>query len=290
MQVEKDNISGQQTTGHEWDGIKELNTPVPKSVIWVYALSIVFTLAVWLLYPSVPFGPDYFRGLIGTTSRETILEQVETAEATRAAFGQELVDRDLYALAADADVRARHEAAAAVLFNDNCAACHGTDLKGQMNFPNLLDDAWLFSDDPEQIELILRYGINAAHDETQYSIMPAFGHDGILERAAIRDATEYVLFLSGADHERDAAARGAEVYASECADCHGENGQGNGIGAPNLTDGFWLYGGDRDAIYDSLNKGRAGVMPFWEGRLSDAEIRKLVLYLQWSRANGKDGD
>ena len=141
MQVEKDPFSGQETTGHEWDGIKELNTPVPKPAVWAYIIAIVIALLGWLLYPSVPLGTDYFRGLWGTTSRATVLEKLEEAETKRTAFESELVDGDLYELAENDDVRKRHEASAAVLFNDNCAACHGTDLKGQRNFPNLVDDA-----------------------------------------------------------------------------------------------------------------------------------------------------
>lgn len=290
MQIEKDKVSGQETTGHEWDGIKELNTPVPKPAIWAYAISIVIALIGWLLYPSIPFGSDYFRGLVGTTSRETVLAKVDTAETTRLAFHLDLLDGDLYDLVDDDEVRQRHEAAAVVLFNDNCAACHGTNLQGQTNFPNLVDEAWLFYNDLDEIEWTIRYGINAAHDDTRYSEMPAFGRDEMLERDAISDVTEFVLSLSGADHNLEAAARGSEVFAADCSGCHGENAEGIGIGAPNLADDFWIYGGSREAILETLNHGRAGVMPAWDQRLTDAEIRKLVLYLHWSRENGKDGD
>ena len=290
MQVERDAVTGLDTTGHEWDGIKELDRPVPRPVVWIYLIAIVGTLVWWVLYPSIPFVSDYYRGIMGTTSRETVLDRLDAAEVTRVAFEQELIDRDLNDLVADAGVRERHEAAAAVLFNDNCAACHGTDLQGQPNFPNLVDDAWLYSDDLDDIVLTLRYGINDAHEESRYNEMLAYGRERLLDDAQMSDVTEFVLSLSGADHDSDAASRGAEVYASECTTCHGDGGAGLGDGAPNLTDDYWIYGGTREAILDVLYDGRLGHMPAWEDRLSEAEIRKLALYLQWSRENGKDGD
>lgn len=290
MPVEKDPFSGQETTGHEWDGIKELNTPIPKPTIWAYGIAIGIALLGWVLYPSIPLGTDYFRGLWGTTSRATVVKKLEEAEIKRTAFESELVEGDLYELVDNTDVRNRHQAAAAVLFNDNCAACHGTDLKGQRNFPNLIDESWLFYDDLDEIEWTLRYGINAQHDDTRYSQMPAFGRDQLLESDAINDVTEFVLLLSSKDHLAQAAARGEDIFMTECAGCHGDDGAGIGIGAPNLTDQFWIYGGTRENIQDTLYFGRAGHMPHWDGRLSDAEIKKLVLYLQWSRDNGKNRD
>lgn len=292
MPIEKDNVSGQETTGHEWDGIKELNTPLPKVLLWAYAITIIVALAGWLLYPSVPFGTDYFRGLLGTTSRVSVLEEVKIAQARRNSFEREIIVGDIYALVENSDIRMRHESAAEVLFNDNCAACHGADLQGQHNFPNLVDDSWLFYDDVvgndlDEIEQTIRYGINDQHDDARYNEMSAYGRDQLLERDAIRDVAEFVLSLSGATHDKPAAERGAEVFALNCVSCHGEDGKGIGIGAPDLTDSFWLYGGDKSSILDVLDHGRAGHMPAFDSRLGDAEIRKLVLYLQWKREDAK---
>lgn len=290
MQIEHDEISGQSTTGHEWDGIKELNTPVPRTAIWAYVITSLIALGGWVLYPSVPLGTDYFRGLLGTTSRETVLVSVENAKAVRNQSNKALLEGDLYELATDSAMRAQHEASAKVLFDDNCAVCHGRDLKGQTGFPNLADQSWLFGDDLEETEWTIRYGINAGHDETRFSEMPAFGRDGMLEKLDIVNVTEFILALSGQDHDAGLAASGAEVFANECAGCHGEGGEGVGIGAPDLTDEFWIYGGSRVAVLETLKNGRAGHMPSWEKRLTDAEIRKLVLYLNWSREHGEDRD
>ena len=290
MQVEHDEVSGRSTTGHEWDGIKELDNPVPRPAIWAYVITTLIALGGWLLYPSVPLGTDFFRGLLGTTSRAKVLESVEEAQLVRLTGDTVLVEGDLYELAADPAIRSQTEAAARVLFDDNCAACHGRDLKGQTGFPNLVDGSWLFGDDLDEVEWTVRYGINAGHDETRYNEMPAFGRDGLLERPDIETVTEFVLSLSGAEHDFSLAKKGDEVFASECSGCHGDGGQGVGIGAPDLTDPFWIYGGSRDAIFETLKNGRAGHMPSWETRLTDAEIRKLVLYLNWSRGNGENRD
>jgi cytochrome c oxidase cbb3-type subunit 3 len=289
MAIEKDKVSGQRTTGHEWDGIKELDTPTPKVVIWAYVLSAIFVLAGWALYPSIPFKSDFFRGYIGVTSRDRVLEEVRTNTELKNAFEQELLYRNLTDLVNDPDVQARHEAAAAVLFVDNCAVCHGRDLKGQRGFPNLTDHAWLFGSDLDEIEKTIRYGINALHDETRISNMPAFGRDEILDRDALVEVTEFVLSLSGTSHDRELANSGAAIFAENCSSCHGEIGDGIvDLGAPNLRDDVWIYDSSRQGIGEVLYQGGAGVMPAWDGRLTDAEIRKLVLYLNWSRGNGKD--
>jgi cytochrome c oxidase cbb3-type subunit 3 len=289
MPVERDKISGQPTTGHEWDGIKELNTPLPKILIWAYILTGIFVLAGWILYPSIPFKSDFFRGITGVTSRDRILEEVRTSTELRDAFERELIVRDLADLARDKQVRDRHEMAAAVLFEDNCAACHGRDLKGQTGFPNLTDSASLFDDSLEEVEATIRYGINSSSDQTRISQMPAFGRDQLLDRDALIQVTEFTLSLSGADHDRGLAALGAPVYEENCASCHGNFGEGiTDLGAPNLRDDAWIYESSRKGIAEIIYRGPAGVMPSWEGRLTDAEIRKLVLYIEWIKGDGKN--
>lgn len=287
MPVEFDEVSGQNTTGHEWDGIKELSTPIPKVTLWAYGLSIVVALTGWLLYPSIPLGDDFFRGVTGANSRESVLREVDQASRHRSESEQPVIEFDYAQLLADPSVRRNQETAAAVLFEDNCAACHGRDLKGQIGFPNLLDQAWLFDGSPEEIEQTIRFGINDTHDETRYGEMPAFGRDEMLASDEIDVLVEYVLSVSGQPHDTKLAVGGPELYAENCSGCHGENAEGIGIGAPNLRDSTWIYGGTREAIVRTIYDGRAGVMPNWDGRLSDAEIRKLVLYLKWS---GEDGE
>ena len=290
MKPELDPVSGQHTTGHEWNGIKELDTPMPRSFhIWLW-LSIAVCVVMWVLYPSFPSVTDYAKGLLGYSSRTEVAERVAEGVALRAESFAPFETQDVATLSEDPTLRARFEPEIAVLYRDNCAVCHGRDAKGQPGFPDLTDDHWLWSGAPEEIEYTLTAGINTNHDDTRFAEMPAFGRDGLLEKAEIADAVDYVLSLSGRDHDAAAAARGAAVFEENCAACHAEGGVG-GIesGAPSLTDAAWIYGGDRISVATSVKQGRAGVMPFWSGRLTEAEIRKLTLYVIWAgEDNGRN--
>lgn len=287
MAVERDEVSGQNTTGHEWDGIKELDTPIPKPAIWAYGLTSLFAVFYWLLYPAWPYVTDFTRGLLDYSSRATVIASVAEANAARTTADQVLLDGDLATLAKDPAIRAAHEAGASILYLDNCAVCHGRDLKGQAGFPNLTDEHWLWSGEVEEIATTLRYGVNTGHDNERFAEMPAFGALQMLERADIEAVVEYVLSLSG--HERDAelSAIGAPIFEENCSSCHGEAGVGGlEIGAPSLVDDQWIYGGDPDAILETIWTGRKGVMPFWVDRLSDIDIRKLALYVHWNGDGG----
>ena len=288
MKPELDEISGQQTTGHEWNGIKELTTPMPKAFsIWLW-LSIAVAVLLWLLYPAWPYVTHYTGGILGYSSRITVTEQVEVGRAHRAETFAPYETMEVAALAEMPELRETYEPAVSVLFRDNCAACHGRDAVGQINFPNLTDDHWLWSGTPEEIEYTLQVGINSSHDDTRYAEMPAFGRDEMLETPEISDVIEYVLQISGQDHDTAKAQAGATVFVDNCESCHNVDGVG-GLenGAPNLTDSAWIYGGDRTAIAATLQNGRAGVMPHWSDRLSASEIRQLTLYLLWA---GQDGN
>ncbi len=288
MSINTDPVTGQPTTGHEWDGITELDRPVSRPTLWAYGVTILFTIGAWILYPSLPYGTDYFRGLIGTTSRGVVLAELTTGQALRDDFLAEILERPLADLAADSAAKNRYFATAGVLFDDNCAACHGGDLRGQFGFPNLVDAAWLYPGTPENIEQTIRFGINAAHDDTRYGEMPAFGREELLARAELRQVAEFVVSLSGGSggaHDAEIASLGAPIFAENCASCHGDDGAGLGQGAPDLTDNAWIYGGDVDAIIETLHQGRSGYMPAWEARLSDAEIRLLTLFILWQRSD-----
>lgn len=282
MEIEHDPVSGRHTTGHEWDGIKELDTPVPWPARLALILTILFAMGYWVFYPAWPYLSDFSRGLIGYSSRDAVLQAVAEADDHRWEGEAELFDRDLEDLVADPAVRTRHEAAAAVLARDNCIMCHGRSLEGQPGFPNLTDGTWLWSGTVAEIEWTILYGINSDHDEERGGEMPAFGDMEMLEAEDIRAVSDYVLSLSAQDHDADLARLGAEVFEYDCSGCHGEDGAGGlETGAPDLTDGFWIYGGDRAAIQATVTHGRRGVMPAWEDRLSPAEIRKLALYVYW---------
>ncbi len=283
---ERDPVSGTELTGHEWDGIKEMDTPVPWASRWALWASIAVSVLFWLLYPSFPLVSGYAKGLLGYSTRAEVAAAVDQAEAERAQAFAPFQSEDIAALAADPALKARYGQAIGKLYADNCAACHTAGLTGQAGFPDLKDGHWLWSGSPEEVEYSIRYGINAAHDDTRSAQMLAFGADGMLDKAEVKEAVEFVLSLSGQAHNAELAEAGRAVFEDHCAACHGDDGRGGyENGAPDLGDDRWIYGGSRGDIYRSVYYGRMGVMPAWAGRLSDAEIRMLTLYVLW---NGND--
>lgn len=282
MALERDPISGRETTGHEWDGITELNTPVPTLVKWFYGLTIAFTLLYWVLYPALPGIGDFTRGVLEYSTRADTIARVDRAAAERSDFERMLLAGDPEDLVVDQNLRDLISESTAILYRDNCAACHGTTLKGQVGFPNLTDDHWLWSGSVAEIESVIRYGINSGHDEERIAEMLAFGQQQMLDRSQIKDVVQYVLALTGQDHATDPAKRGEGIFLENCASCHGESGEGGlEVGAPSLIDDQWIYGSGENAIFRTVWDGRKGVMPAWEGRLSDADIRKLALFVKW---------
>lgn len=286
---EKDPVTGTELTGHEWDGITELDTPVPWAARWALWLSIAIAALFWVFYPSFPLVTVYAKGLLGYSSRVEVSRLLTEADAERAANFAPFAKEDAAALAEDPTLEARYSGSISKLYADNCAACHRVDLAGQTGFPNLRDGHWLWSGAPEEIEYTIRHGINAADEDTRSSQMLAFGTDRMLDRQQIDDVTEFVLSLSGTDHDTVAAGRGQPVFAENCAGCHGDDGRGGqASGAPDLGDAQWIYGGRRDDIHESIYRGRQGVMPAWNNRLDDAQIRMLTLYLLWQADNAGD--
>jgi cytochrome c oxidase cbb3-type subunit 3 len=163
------------------------------------------------------------------------------------------------------------------VFGDNCAACHGSAAQGSPGYPNLADDDWLWGGTLDEIHTTIQHGIRAGDDDTRESDMPAFGHEDVLENAEIEQVVEYVMSLSGSG---DAKAADQEIFADNCAACHGDDGKGlPEVGAPNLTDAIWLYGGSREAVTETVTASRHGVMPAWSGVLDDAQIKQLALYV-----------
>lgn len=280
---EKDPVSGTDLTGHEWDGIEELDTPVP----WAARLALWGSIGVaalyWVFYPSFPAVRDYAKGVLGYSSRLEVTASLEQAEAARAQSFAPFQSEDIEALAADHSLEERYGVAISKLYEDNCAACHTAELTGQPGFPNLADPHWLWSSSPEEIEYTIRYGINAAHDDSRSAQMLAFGADEMLEKPQVKEVVEYVLALSGQDHDAALAEAGNLIFEENCAACHGDDGRGGyENGAPDLGDDQWIYGRTREDIYHSVFYGRQGVMPAWEGRLTEAQIRMLALYLLWN--------
>ena len=268
------------TTGHEWDGIRELNNPLPRWWLWIFYACCIWAVGYWLLMPAWPGINGYTRGLLGHSQRADVVEAVDGLRAMRADNVARLMVADLAAIEADPELLQFARAAGASAFGDNCATCHGSGAQGFPGYPNLNDDVWLWGGTLEDIQHTLTVGIRSVHPDTRLSMMPAFGRDGLLDRAQITDMTEYVVHLSGGEADAEAVARAAPVYAEQCGICHGDTGKGDREqGAPDLTDGNWLYGGSRAAIRAQIWDGRGGIMPFWESRLDAPTIKALAVYV-----------
>lgn len=281
----KDELSGIETTGHVWDGIRELNNPLPKWWIYTFYATIIWSVLYWIVMPAWPVlwtgGWTYTSGLLGYSQRSVVTDQIAEIELGRADYLREIAQTPLDEIRQSPELMDVALAGGAAAFGDNCAPCHGSGAQGFVGFPNLNDDEWLWGGSVEDIHTTILYGIRwEADDETRVGDMPRFLVDELLDRDQIADVTEYVLSLTGRGEDDEAVARGAEVYAQQCVICHMEDGTGNReLGSPNLTDAIWLYGSDRAGIYDSIAYARNGVMPAWRGRLDPGTIKELALYV-----------
>lgn len=277
----RDPLTGHETTGHEWDGITELNTRVPRSIWFFVFVTHLWALILWFLLPTWPLITTYTKGILGIDQRDEVQESIVVANAARADWTDRVDALPVADILEDGELMARVTNTAHQLFGDNCAGCHGTAATGGPGFPSLADDDWLWGGDPDTMMETLRVGVNAGHPDTRVSQMLAFGRDGILGREEIRTVVDYVRSLSGAAIPAERAAAGAEIYAANCASCHGEDGRGSTeLGAPNLTDDIWIYGGDAASLFTTVHDGRQGWMPTWEGRLTETERKILTVYLQ----------
>jgi cytochrome c oxidase cbb3-type subunit III len=278
---ERDPLTGHATTGHEWDGITELNTRVPRAIWWFIGITHLWALIYWILMPSWPLVTTYTKGLLGYDEQEQVERQVVEAQFERSAWSRAIEEMPIEQVRADPALMRVVDETAPALFGDNCAVCHGADAAGGPGFPSLVDDAWLWGGDADTILETLRVGINAGHPDTRTAQMLAFGRDGVLTRDDIRTLVGYVRSLSGADAPEEVRAAGAQLFADNCASCHGGDGGGSTeLGAPDLTDAFWIYGGGDAAIFETIFHGRQGWMPAWENRMGLAERKILTIYIQ----------
>lgn len=281
---ERDPHTGYLTTGHEWNGIKELNSPVPRPVYFFLIATALFSVGYWILMPAWPVGTTFTKGLLGIDQQTSVQADLDEAAALRKAWSSQIEAKSYADIRRDAELMRVVRQTGRTLFRDNCAACHGQDAQGGNGYPALTAGSWLWGGDPETVAETIRVGINSAHKDSRISQMMAFGRDGILKRNEVEDVVAYVRSLSDANAVRDTPASridaGKAVYAANCASCHGDDGKGKSeLGAPDLTDRTWIYGGDLQTLYSTIWNGRQGKMPSWEERLSPIDRKILAIYL-----------
>lgn len=278
-----DAVTGVSTTGHEWDGIRELNNPLPRWWLWTFYACIVWAVAYWVVYPAWPLVSGYTSGVLGWKSRDAVEVQLADLRTQRGAFAEKLQQASLAEIEASPELLSFARAQGRAAFGDNCAPCHGSGAAGSVGYPNLNDDDWMWGGSLEQIHQTLLHGIRSTDADAHVGDMPAFGRDAMLPRPDIVAAADYVRSLSNLPVPAGVTpdlAKGKEVFEANCAACHGADGKGNiELGAPNLTDGIWLYGSGRDAVIASITNGRAGIMPAWGGRLDPTTIKALTVYV-----------
>lgn len=267
------------TTGHSYDGIEELNTPLPRWWLWTLYITIVWAVLYTIAYPAWPLVSSATSGLLGFSTRGQVAEEIARVEAANSELNTQLASIDLTQLKDNGPLQQYAVSAGASVFANNCSQCHGSGAAGSVGYPNLLDDDWLWGGDINAIATTVRHGIRNEQDpDARYSQMPAFGE--ILEPGDIPALVAYVQSLSGLDHDAGLIDKGSALFVENCTACHGETGMGDREqGAPNLTDSVWLYGSSDAALTETITNARFGVMPPWTPRLSDAQINAVAAYV-----------
>jgi cytochrome c oxidase cbb3-type subunit III len=277
--IEKDIVAGTDTTGHEWDGLKELNTPLPKWWLYVLYATVIWSAVWFVLYPSVPGITGYFHGILGYSQRGAVNAQVRAVAAQRAEFMDKIKDLSFQEIRKDPQLMAAAQTAGRIAFANNCQPCHGAGGGGQPGYPAVAAGAWIWGGSLDAIQHTITYGIRSGDDKARESQMLRFGVDGILKPEQIQQVADYVMTLYGKPTGRD-ASEGQKLFADNCAVCHGEAGQGDREkGAPRLASRVHLYGDSRDTVVAQINSPRMGVMPAWHTRLDEATIKSLALYV-----------
>ncbi|HYG88055.1 MAG TPA: cytochrome-c oxidase, cbb3-type subunit III [Azospirillum sp.] len=285
--IEKDALSGVETTGHEWDGLKELNNPLPKWWLYIFYVCIAWSIVYYVLYPSWPLGKTYTKGLLGWSMRQELADSMTAAKAGQAKYLTAISAKSVDEIQKDKDLLSFAMAGGRSVFNENCAACHGAGGQGAKGYPTLADDVWLWGGTTADIYKTIQHGIRGDDADTRATVgvgMTAFGKDGILTKEQIDQVADYILSLNKKAADATKAAAGAKVFEENCVACHGDKAQGSlaagiDVGAPPLVQANWIYGGDKASLVETITNGRAGVMPAWAKRLDDATIKQLAVYV-----------
>jgi cytochrome c oxidase cbb3-type subunit III len=276
-----DSVTGTATTGHEWDGIRELNTPLPRWWLWTLYLTIVWAVGYWVVYPAWPLVSSFTTGALGWSSRGEVASELNDLKSLRAPMNTKLAATRLGDIKTDQVLADFTYAQGRASFRENCGPCHGAGGGGAKGYPNLNDNDWLWGGTLEQIQQTIEFGIRSGHQKARESQMPAFGKDKMLKADEIVNVANFVRELARLNTRpgTDLAA-GRKIYADNCAVCHGPDGKGNReLGAPDLTDGIWLFGSDEAAIIEIVTNSRSSVMPAWAGRLDPVTIKALTYYV-----------
>jgi cytochrome c oxidase cbb3-type subunit 3 len=275
-----DTVSGTVTTGHEWDGIKELNTPLPRWWVWLFYATIIWSIGYWVVYPAWPTISGYTTGTFGYSSRAEVASDLAALQNIRGDKAVALARASLNDIERDPALLAFARAQGKAAFGDNCASCHGSSGGGARGFPNLNDDDWIWGGTVEAIHETIEFGIRSGHAKSRENPMPAFGRDNILKPDQIVMLANYVRSLPGLPIRPTDIAAAKKLFADNCAACHGDDAKGKqDMGAPNLADRIWLYGSDEASVIDTIANSRNGVMPAWTGRLDPATIKALAVYV-----------
>ncbi|AMX99058.1 cytochrome-c oxidase, cbb3-type subunit III [Mesorhizobium ciceri] len=274
-----DETSGVPTTGHEWDGIRELNNPLPRWWITIFYVTIVWAIGYTIAYPAWPLLHSATTGVLGYSSRNDVKHELADAEAAKGKYLAAVESKSVWEIVSDDALREFAIAAGSAAFKINCVQCHGSGAQGSKGIPNLNDDDWLWGGKAEQIQQTITHGIRFASDpDTRLSEMPAFGD--IIAADQIAQVSAYVASLSGEVQDASLIEPGAKVFAENCVGCHGDNAKGNKeLGAPDLTDAIWLYGSGEAAIAAQVRAPKQGVMPAWVGRLGEIKVKELAVYV-----------
>jgi len=279
---ETDAITGTATTGHAWDGIRELNTPLPRWWLWLFYATIIWSIGYWIVYPSWPLVSSYTTGAFNWSSREAVVSELDALKAQRGPMVAKLAAASLQEIVADPQLLEFARAQGRPAFAENCAPCHGAGGGGAKGYPNLNDNEWIWGGKLDEIADTIRHGVRSGDSKSRLGPpMPDFGRDGRLKRAEIETVADYIRSAAGlaTDPKADLAA-GKAIFTQNCTACHGENGKGNrALGVPDLTDAIWLYGSDKATIVEGMWNGRAGMMPAWAGRLDETTVKALAVYV-----------
>lgn len=276
-----DQATGTSTVGHEWDGIEELDTPMPRWWLYIFYACIVFAIGYCIAYPAWPLLTRATPGVLGWTSKGQLEAELTADQKAKAATFAAIDRLPVEDIEKNPTLKQAAIDGGRAAFRINCSACHGSGAAGSKGYPNLNDDDWLWGGDIKSIQQTLLDGVRFPGDDaTRMSQMPAFGKDEILKPEEVQDAVSYVRLISHQEAMSPSAKRGSAIFANNCAVCHGANGRGNRtVGAPNLTDKIWLYGGDRDTLTQTVTNARYGIMPAWGKRLDAVTLKMLAVYV-----------